>query len=985
MASLPTTEPTPVNTSSSPGTSSEEPGSPLTPIEDTFSTFVDSNNPPDARPIFIPKPNNPNINNIGWASASLKAYRTQAREAVESAVAFFRAYEDHWAAKLLLKDQLKSVKDTRTKAEARKGKKQKEKEQEKKDTLKSDADALENSNLAVQYDVTQASIIWPKQPQIPKLDRPQPNPRNPILLQLAAFTLLPLCHEHASPFLICRYRVFFQRHQSLPTNVVLGIQGDLIVMRVGSKNIENVVNARKGDSGRIRTLAQRGGRDRVEKTIDEAGHLIQPLYHSGSLAQSSEKIILMSCLSQDSNTLFEILLSQLVEHGFWFWRQQLPNPVFFKSPAVSPYQTYSRKRTNDTEAEDCNDAAALDSSTSTPYDKKEKYRAVAGPDQMKFDQLMREVQELKKANMFLTSRVTVAEQKAEELTASAEEAYVTISMMDSENKELHSQIAASEMDVDRSVQENQPGQSRRTGEPEDPSIAVLSSAKENQANQQQQVPQMDADRIAQIRVNSSDKCYQIQEKEQALQNALTENQWFRQQIDATRLVCTALNLPQEEREIEILELRNQAKSRRTSPNSPNAPPQTPSATESMNMDMDPSSDGTPSSSGPLSSSTPAGPSSSTGSSSSSTPTGSTSSSGPSSSSTPTGFTSSSGSSSRGSGLDYHAIIRETIAATMAAQATQGSPSTTPRSSKRKNQMPKLGSVAYRDQLKKNALDSISDDDERAWRNFLRERFRTATGQDTINSFQSYTPIKDHVAKAFEDGTGLGPTGDTKHRLYFGTNYSRSAWNKIVINNILQTVPGQRQELRYQLCDLDIDIQSAMLWDFIKQAQVSWFQKFERRKRDIASLLEKAEPNSLDRTHLQRTKDVLLTLGVDGQSSEESGEEDTFLVTVPHYRRRIITSMMSDLDKHAKDLSKEQWLVSKRAMPRPKHIRERSNKISTRTTKKGLPRSLYHRQFLQQLPPSLLERLHVDSKETPNFEQWALAVQADSDSDSDEDI
>ncbi|KAJ3717352.1 hypothetical protein C8R42DRAFT_724254 [Lentinula raphanica] len=684
---------------------------------------------------------------------------------------------------------------------------------------------------------------------------------------------------------------------------------------------------------------------------------------------------------------------------FGFGGSNSPTQSSSSPQPFPPYQTYSRKRTNDTEAEDCNDAAALDSSTSTPYDKKEKYRAVAGPDQMKFDQLMREVQELKKANMFLTSRVTVAEQKAEELTASAEEAYVTISMMDSENKELHSQIAASEMDVDRSVQENQPGQSRRTGEPEDPSIAVL----ENQANQQQQVPQMDADRIAQI----------IQEKEQALQNALTENQWFRQQIDATKCQRDQALKDKEEREIEILELRNQAKSRRTSPNSPNAPPQTPSATESMNMDMDPSSDGTPSSSGPLSSSTPAGPSSSTGSSSSSTPTGSTSSSGPSSSSTPTGFTSSSGSSSRGSGLDYHAIIRETIAATMAAQATQGSPSTTPRSSKRKNQMPKLGSVAYRDQLKKNALDSISDDDERAWRNFLQERFRTATGQDTINSFQSYTPIEDHVAKAFEDGTGLGPTGDTKHRLYFGTNYSRSAWNKIVINNILQTVPGQRQELRYQLCDLDIDIQSAMLWDFIKQAQVSWVRfhprlvddkaettveartraieynkrrsKFERRKRDIASLLEKAEPNSLDRTHLQRTKDVLLTLGVDGQSSEESGEEDTFLVTVPHYRRRIITSMMSDLDKHAKDLSKEQWLVSKRAMPRPKHIRERSNKISTRTTKKGLPRSLYHRQFLQQLPPSLLERLHVDSKETPNFEQWALAVQADSDSDSDEDI
>ncbi|KAJ3766234.1 hypothetical protein FB446DRAFT_654110, partial [Lentinula raphanica] len=308
-------------------------------------------------------------------------------------------------------------------------------------------------------------------------------------------------------------------------------------------------------------------------------------------------------------------------------------------------------------------------------------------------------------------------------------------------------------------------------------------------------------------------------------------------------------------------------------------------------------------------------------------------------------------------------------------------------------------------------------------------FRNATGQDIINSFQRYSPIEDHVAKAFENGTGPGPNGDTKHRLYFGTNYSRSAWNKAVINNILQTVPDKRRELRYQLCDLDVDVQSAILWGFIKQAQVSWIRfyprlvddkaetsgeagtrareynerrivdtrintrknqasfqlKFERRKRDIVSLLERADPDSLDRTHLQRTQDVLLKLGVDGQSSEESGDEDTFLVTVPHYRRRIITRMMTDLDKRAKDLSKEQRLVNKRAMPRPKHIRERTNKISTRTTKKGLPRSLYHRQYIRQLPPSLLDQLHIDSKEIPNFEQWALVGQADSDSDSDDSI
>ncbi|KAJ3765167.1 hypothetical protein FB446DRAFT_833096 [Lentinula raphanica] len=291
--------PTPVNTSSSSGTSTEEPGSPLTPIEDTFSTFVDSNNPPDARPIFIPKPNNPNINNIGWASASLKAYRTQAREAVESAVAFFRAYEDHWAAKLLLKDQLKSVKDTRTKAEARKGKKQKEKEQEKvlmeKSVIKARKSQIKKSDPTQLAKSSPAAGCFHTPFVMPRTRKSIPDAS--VSFQVRGFHIstnntttrikvstdstrpprhhdvirVPLVesrfvgwddtqahiHDIDVMYRRCRYRVFFQRHQYLPTNGFLGIQGDLIVMRVGSKNTENVVNARKGDSGRIRTLAQR--------------------------------------------------------------------------------------------------------------------------------------------------------------------------------------------------------------------------------------------------------------------------------------------------------------------------------------------------------------------------------------------------------------------------------------------------------------------------------------------------------------------------------------------------------------------------------------------------------------------------------------------------------------------------------------------------------------------------------------------------------
>ncbi|KAJ3816453.1 hypothetical protein F5880DRAFT_1512650, partial [Lentinula raphanica] len=176
-------------------------------------------------------------------------------------------------------------------------------------------------------------------------------------------------------------------------------------------------------------------------------------------------------------------------------------------------------------------------------------------------------------------------------------------------------------------------------------------------------------------------------------------------------------------------------------------------------------------------------------------------------------------------------------------------------------------------------------------------------------------------------------------------------------------------------DLDVDVQSAMLWDYIVQAQVSWFQKFERRKRDVESLLEVPTLNNLDRTNLQRTRDVLHALGAEGQSSEESGPEDALLVTIPHYRRQIVTEMMVDLDRRAKDMSKHQSrLLGRKSLPRPKHARVRSQQRSTRTVKKGLPCSLYHRRYLQQLSPPLREQLQIDSKEITGFEQWALAGQ-----------
>ncbi|KAJ7087577.1 hypothetical protein B0H15DRAFT_781268, partial [Mycena belliarum] len=43
------------------------------------------------------------------------------------------------------------------------------------------------------------------------------------------------------------FRAFFKRHVRLPPNPTVAIKGDLLLMRVGSRNENLVVNLRKGD------------------------------------------------------------------------------------------------------------------------------------------------------------------------------------------------------------------------------------------------------------------------------------------------------------------------------------------------------------------------------------------------------------------------------------------------------------------------------------------------------------------------------------------------------------------------------------------------------------------------------------------------------------------------------------------------------------------------------------------------------------------
>ncbi|KAJ3990818.1 hypothetical protein F5050DRAFT_1906055 [Lentinula boryana] len=277
----------------------------------------------------------------------------------------------------------------------------------------------------------------------------------------------------------------------------------------------------------------------------------------------------------------------------------------------------------------------------------------------------------------------------------------------------------------------------------------------------------------------------------------------------------------------------------------------------------------------------------------------------------------------------------TFSAAQSIQA-QSAQAQTPHSSRRNNHMPRPGSVSHRQKLKKAALDSLSEEDEWAWGNFLSRCFHEKTGQNHINVFQFYTPIDDALANAFQDNTGPGPQGTTAYQLHFGAGHPQSRWNTAVIDNILEYAATDVED--ECICHLDPDVQHAMLWDYIKQAQASWahlnshmaddrvetseeaqaqaqdyqegcghdthvtsrkYQKFHRRQKGLNLLLQ-AKRNPTELLQLQRTKLVLDALDVEGQSLEESGSEDTLIVTVPHYRRRVISAMMSSLDISAFD-------------------------------------------------------------------------------------
>jgi len=144
-----------VSSSSSCNPAPSTPGSPLTPVDDELPDGRSGH----IRAILVPPPNTKvTVANSGWPEEVLPNYRKiaravvelyldvnhplseqataaleKARADIEDAIPLFKNHRRHWGADTLLRDQLKSVKDTRNKAASRLTKKAKDKERKDKE------------------------------------------------------------------------------------------------------------------------------------------------------------------------------------------------------------------------------------------------------------------------------------------------------------------------------------------------------------------------------------------------------------------------------------------------------------------------------------------------------------------------------------------------------------------------------------------------------------------------------------------------------------------------------------------------------------------------------------------------------------------------------------------------------------------------------------------------------------------------------------
>lgn len=81
-------------------------------------------------------------------------------------------------------------------------------------------------------------------------------PRVPLVEhRLSLWEMQTYVHDVDVVFGKHRFRIFFRRHRHLPVHPTLGFHGELVIMRVGTGCVRNVVNLRSDDRGRVKRIA----------------------------------------------------------------------------------------------------------------------------------------------------------------------------------------------------------------------------------------------------------------------------------------------------------------------------------------------------------------------------------------------------------------------------------------------------------------------------------------------------------------------------------------------------------------------------------------------------------------------------------------------------------------------------------------------------------------------------------------------------------
>lgn len=126
------------------------------------------------------------------------------------------------------------------------------------------------------------------------------------------------------------------------------------------------------------------------------------------------------------------------------------------------------------------------------------------------------------------------------------------------------------------------------------------------------------------------------------------------------------------------------------------------------------------------------------------------------------------------------------------------------------------------------------------------------------------------------------------------------------------------------------------------------------------------------------QDILTELGVDGQSSEYTDNEDEegrdLKSLRPEYRNKAVDSILHDVDAKGQALERDE---SKKLKSQPSKKPAKSHRVSQEVSPgppvKGLPRYCYDTEYLSGLTGFQQEILGIsEEKRHPLFEEWAAS-------------